>query len=102
MAAKGTKTGVPLYTVDAFTDEPFRGNPAAVCLLPRGMVSKNFESFLILMNRAPFPSFHSRIAFSTSITKFIFKYFTDYNFFPLTRGRRKKNNIHSAIKKTVE
>lgn len=26
-------TGVPLLGVDAFTDEPFRGNPAAVCLL---------------------------------------------------------------------
>lgn len=25
--------GVPLTTVDAFTDRPFRGNPAAVCLL---------------------------------------------------------------------
>ncbi len=25
--------GVPIYQVDAFTDEPFRGNPAAVCLL---------------------------------------------------------------------
>jgi PhzF family phenazine biosynthesis protein len=25
---------VPLYQVDAFTDQPFRGNPAAVCLLP--------------------------------------------------------------------
>lgn len=24
----------PLYQVDAFTDVPFRGNPAAVCLLP--------------------------------------------------------------------
>jgi PhzF family phenazine biosynthesis protein len=24
---------LPLYTVDAFTDQPFRGNPAAVCLL---------------------------------------------------------------------
>jgi len=24
---------VPLYIVDAFTDQPFRGNPAAVCLL---------------------------------------------------------------------
>src|ERR1041385_2764609 len=23
----------PLYQVDAFTDRPFRGNPAAVCLL---------------------------------------------------------------------
>ena len=26
---------VPLYQVDAFTDELFRGNPAAVCVLPR-------------------------------------------------------------------
>lgn len=26
--------GVPLFLVDAFTDGPFRGNPAAVCLLP--------------------------------------------------------------------
>lgn len=25
---------IPLYQVDAFTDEAFRGNPAAVCLLP--------------------------------------------------------------------
>lgn len=25
---------IPLYQVDAFTDEPFHGNPAAVCLLP--------------------------------------------------------------------
>jgi PhzF family phenazine biosynthesis protein len=26
---------VPIHVVDAFTDEPFRGNPAAVCLLER-------------------------------------------------------------------
>lgn len=25
---------IPMYVVDAFTNEPFRGNPAAVCLLP--------------------------------------------------------------------
>src|ERR1700722_12806759 len=25
---------VPLFHVDAFTDDPFAGNPAAVCLLP--------------------------------------------------------------------
>ena len=23
-----------IYQVDAFTDQPFRGNPAAVCILP--------------------------------------------------------------------
>lgn len=27
------KQGVPLWQVDAFTDQPFRGNPAAVCIL---------------------------------------------------------------------
>jgi PhzF family phenazine biosynthesis protein len=26
--------GIPIIQVDAFTDKPFRGNPAAVCLLP--------------------------------------------------------------------
>lgn len=26
---------VPFYQVDAFTDQPFQGNPAAVCLLPK-------------------------------------------------------------------
>ena len=25
---------LPLFLVDAFTDRPFAGNPAAVCLLP--------------------------------------------------------------------
>jgi len=28
--------GIPLFHVDAFTDRPFAGNPAAVCLLPDG------------------------------------------------------------------
>jgi PhzF family phenazine biosynthesis protein len=28
------KKTVPLFHVDAFTDRPFAGNPAAVCLLP--------------------------------------------------------------------
>lgn len=29
-----TDRGIPYYTVDAFTDTPFAGNPAAVCLAP--------------------------------------------------------------------
>src|SRR5205823_14988814 len=28
------KMTIPLFHVDAFTDRPFAGNPAAVCLLP--------------------------------------------------------------------
>lgn len=27
--------GIEIYQVDAFTDTPFRGNPAAVCILPK-------------------------------------------------------------------
>ncbi|MBS4023266.1 MAG: PhzF family phenazine biosynthesis protein [Dethiobacter sp.] len=26
--------GLSIYQVDAFTDKPFLGNPAAVCILP--------------------------------------------------------------------
>jgi PhzF family phenazine biosynthesis protein len=32
--ASNHEIGLPLYQVDAFTDQPFAGNPAAVCLLP--------------------------------------------------------------------
>ena len=39
MANIESRKSIPVYTVDAFTDEPFRGNPAAVCLLPQGVVS---------------------------------------------------------------
>jgi len=28
------RSSIPLFQVDAFTDRPFAGNPAAVCLLP--------------------------------------------------------------------
>jgi hypothetical protein len=31
--ARDMKQPIPLYLVDAFTDQLFRGNPAAVCLL---------------------------------------------------------------------
>jgi PhzF family phenazine biosynthesis protein len=36
MDAHANKTGLPITQVDAFADRPFTGNPAAVCLLPRG------------------------------------------------------------------
>ena len=26
--------GVKIFQIDAFTEKPFRGNPAAVCILP--------------------------------------------------------------------
>ncbi len=27
--------GIAIYQVDAFTEKPFRGNPAVVCILPK-------------------------------------------------------------------
>ena len=30
---KGGRATMDIYTVDAFTDKPFAGNPAAVCVL---------------------------------------------------------------------
>src|SRR5437867_3896248 len=33
MPPEGDRMGIPLIQVDAFTDKPFAGNPAAVCLL---------------------------------------------------------------------
>ena len=45
MATERTKPSIPIYTVDAFSTEPFRGNPAAVCLLPRELVSMKFDTF---------------------------------------------------------
>ena len=33
--------GLAIYQVDAFTDKPFGGNPAAVCLLP-GLADENW------------------------------------------------------------
>ncbi len=31
--------GIAMYQVDAFTEKPFRGNPAAVCLKSQAMPS---------------------------------------------------------------
>jgi predicted PhzF superfamily epimerase YddE/YHI9 len=41
---------VPLFQVDAFTDTPFAGNPAAVCLLPRPAAADWMQSVAGEMN----------------------------------------------------
>jgi len=48
--ASDRKKGVPIYHVDAFTDEPFRGNPAAVCLLKREYGDQILQSIAVEMN----------------------------------------------------
>jgi PhzF family phenazine biosynthesis protein len=46
----------PLFTVDAFTEVPFRGNPASVCLLDRDLPEKTMQAIAAEMN-------HSETAF---------------------------------------
>jgi len=41
---------VPFYQVDAFTDEPFRGNPAAICFMPTDLSDKLYLSIAREMN----------------------------------------------------
>jgi PhzF family phenazine biosynthesis protein len=40
----------PLYQVDAFTDEPFKGNPAAVCMMPTDLDDSLYLSIAAEMN----------------------------------------------------
>ncbi|MCI4335683.1 MAG: PhzF family phenazine biosynthesis protein [Thermoplasmata archaeon] len=42
----------PLYIVDAFTDQPFRGNPAAVCLLRHDCPDGTLQAIAAEMNLA--------------------------------------------------
>ncbi len=41
---------IPIYTIDAFTAEPFKGNPAAVCLLDRSHPSQWMQRIAAEMN----------------------------------------------------
>ena len=41
---------IPLYQVDAFTDRPFAGNPAAVCLLPEAKEDQWMQAVAMEMN----------------------------------------------------
>ena len=41
---------LPLFHIDAFTDRPFAGNPAAVCLLERDMDASWMQSVAREMN----------------------------------------------------
>jgi len=42
-----TTTALPIFTVDAFTDIPYAGNPAAVCLVPDGLSLMEKQMLLI-------------------------------------------------------
>jgi PhzF family phenazine biosynthesis protein len=42
--------GIPLYQIDAFTTQPFGGNPAAVCLLPCDLAEARMQDIAAEMN----------------------------------------------------
>ncbi|MGC9394001.1 MAG: PhzF family phenazine biosynthesis protein [Anaerolineae bacterium] len=44
------KNTIPLYQVDAFTRAPFKGNPAAVCLLPHTLDATLMQAIAAEMN----------------------------------------------------
>jgi PhzF family phenazine biosynthesis protein len=45
-----TESSIPLFKVDAFTDRPFRGNPAAVCVPPEPLDAALMQSIAAEMN----------------------------------------------------
>jgi PhzF family phenazine biosynthesis protein len=50
MKRDSCETSIPIYIVDAFTDKPFAGNPAAVCLLPQTYDDHVLQSIAAEMN----------------------------------------------------
>jgi predicted PhzF superfamily epimerase YddE/YHI9 len=44
------RTTTPIFCVDAFTDEPFRGNPAAVCLLEEPLSDAVMQKVAVELN----------------------------------------------------
>jgi PhzF family phenazine biosynthesis protein len=43
-------SGIPIYRVDAFTSEPFKGNPAVVCVVDSNMDDQDFQAIAMEMN----------------------------------------------------
>jgi PhzF family phenazine biosynthesis protein len=41
---------IPIHTVDAFTDRPFSGNPAGVCLLEKALTERQMQNIAFEMN----------------------------------------------------
>jgi PhzF family phenazine biosynthesis protein len=50
MMEQKAQNGLPIYQVDAFTDLPFRGNPAAVCLLQKPLHEEIMQNIAQEMN----------------------------------------------------
>src|SRR5438067_12733330 len=66
---------IPLFHVDAFTDRPFAGNPAAVCLLPSWKEDRWLQAVAREMNLSEtaflvtHPDFYPRFGFSAKLAE---------------------------------
>ncbi|KAG7462942.1 hypothetical protein MATL_G00190110 [Megalops atlanticus] len=74
-----------IFTVDAFTDQPFKGNPAAVCLLPNALRDELYQKIAAEMNLSE-TAFIMRLNPTddfTSGSRFGLRWFTPTNEVPL-------------------
>ena len=55
---------VAVFGVDAFTDRPFGGNPAMVCLLPEPVGSEWMQRAAAELNQPATAFLHGRIGFA--------------------------------------
>ena len=75
---------IPLFQVDAFTDRPFAGNPAAVCLLDQEAEADWMQSVAAEMNL-------SETAFLVARARW----------FPVALGSRRPSKCRSAVMPTL-
>ncbi|XP_056326908.1 phenazine biosynthesis-like domain-containing protein [Danio aesculapii] len=68
---------IPIFTVDAFTNVPFKGNPAAVCLIENELQDDLYQSIASEMNlsETAFVIKHKSMDFSTG-SRFGLRWFT--------------------------
>ena len=78
------KQGLPIYHVDAFTDQSFRGNPAAVCLLDREHEDRILQSVAAEMNLSETAFLRTKTAQPfTDAYRFFLRWFTPKTEVPL-------------------
>ena len=76
---------IETYIVDSFTDKPFKGNPAGVCVLKEGLTEQQMQSIAKELGL-------SETAFIINLdkpNKYSIRYFSPVN----SNGLQKKENI---------
>ncbi|KAJ8359931.1 hypothetical protein SKAU_G00164560 [Synaphobranchus kaupii] len=76
---------IPVFTVDAFTNQSFKGNPAAVCLLPNTLRDELYQKIAMEMNlsETAFIVKLNSLDDFTSGSRFGLRWFTPTNEVPL-------------------